>query len=199
MGMTCSLHRLTREEVEDLIRNPDDIREVLRLDQGPPVREVKPKGLLGFLLRLTPITITEVDPDAPPTDWIPDPEKEIDIEKAWHGLHFLFTGTSDEGEEPACYLLKGGEALDDDGCGRALRPDQVRRFAQFVSALHPGDLRRRFDAKRMMELEIYPGIWDRPVTEDEDPKEWLIGCFTAVQSFVQRAAAAGDAMVVYVS
>jgi hypothetical protein len=30
----------------------------------------------------------------------------------------LFTGTADGGEEPACYLVRGGENLDDEGHAR---------------------------------------------------------------------------------
>ena len=30
-------------------------------------------------------------------------EIDIDIDKAWHGLHFLFTGAAEEGPEPGCF------------------------------------------------------------------------------------------------
>jgi hypothetical protein len=200
MGMTCSLHRVSVDEVEQVRKNPDTLARVLGFDQGPRVREVRPKGILGFLLRLTPITITEVDPDAPETiNYVPDTNKEFDLEKAWNGLHFLFTGTSDEGREPSCFLLKGGEGVDDEGLARALSPDQVKRFAAFLASLTPDQLRGRFDAKRMMKLEIYPEIWDRPVSDDENTLEWLIAYFTDLQSFVQRVADDGDAIVVYLS
>jgi len=200
MGMTCSLHRVSVDEVAQLRKNTDTLATVLGFDQGPRVREVRPKGILGFLLRLTPVTITEVDPDAPETlNYVPDTTKELDLEKAWNGLHYLFTGTSDEGREPACFLMKGGEDVDDEGLARALSPDQVKRFAAFLSSLTPDQLRGRFDAKRMMKLEIYPEIWDRPVTDDENTLEWLIAYFTDLQSFVQRVADDGDAIVVYLS
>ena len=35
----------------------------------------------------------------------------LDLDKAWEPLHFLLTGTALEGEEPACYLARGGEEL----------------------------------------------------------------------------------------
>lgn len=200
MGMTCSLHRVSLGELEQLRTNPDMLEKVLGFDAGPRVRDVRPKGILGFLLRLTPVKITEVDPDAPETlNYVPDPNREIDIEKSWHGLHFLFTGTSDEGGEPACFLIKGGEDIDDEGAARALSPEQVKRFATFLGSLTPERLRDRFDVKRMMELEIYPDIWDRPVSGDENPLEWLIAYFTELQSFVQRVANDGHAIIVHTS
>ena len=69
-----------------------------------------------------------------------DPERSLDIDKAWHGLHFLFTGTADEGDEPACFIVRGGEPLDDDGYARALRPDAVAGFARFVESLSRPEL-----------------------------------------------------------
>src|SRR5688572_8877154 len=126
MGMTCSLHRLSPNDIEELARNPESLARVLGLDDGPPVREVRPRGILGLLLRLSPITISEVDPEAADGSLAPDPEKTLDIDKAWHGLHFLFTGTAEEGPEPACYMVKGGDELDDEGFARALRPQQVK-------------------------------------------------------------------------
>lgn len=200
MGMTCSLHRVSVGELDNLRANPDTLEKVLGFDEGPRIREVRPKGILGFLLRLTPVKITEVDPDAPETlNYVPDHNKEVDLEKSWHGLHFLFTGTSDEGSEPACFLIKGGEDVDDEGLARALNPDQVKRFATYLSSLTADQLRGRFDAKRMMELEIYPEIWDRPVRGDENALEWLIAYSAELRSFVQRVAADGDAIIVHLA
>ncbi|HSA56100.1 MAG TPA: YfbM family protein [Gemmatimonadaceae bacterium] len=200
MGMVCTLFRVTPAEVDEIIREPDAIHRILRLDEGLAVREVRPKGILGFLLRLTPITISEVDPDAPAVkDHVPNPDREIDIDKGWHGLHYLLTGTSGEGKEPACYMIKGGTDLDDEGVGRVLRPSQVQRFAAFLGALTREQVEQRYDPVRMLALEIYPEIWDRTSSAEEDPRAWLIGCFEDVRSFVQRAAAAGDGVVIYTS
>jgi hypothetical protein len=200
MGMTCSLHRVTTAEIDELIRSPDAMSRLLGLDEGPRVRQVKPRGLLGLLLRLTPITITEVDPDAPEdVSHAPDPEKSIDVEKAWHGLHFLFTGTADDGEEPACYIVKGGENLDDEGLARALRPPDVKQFADFLTSLTDAELEQRYDAKRMTALGIYPGvIWNR-TPPDDDPRQWLLESFRELRAFVQRAADAGGGLVIHIS
>jgi len=204
MGMTCSLHRAAESDVARLLADQAALAEFLDPDDGsaPRVREVRPKGILGWLLRLTPITISEVDPESaedapyPP----PDPDRSIDIEKAWHGLHFLLTGTADEGEEPACFLLRGGEDLDDEGLVRALRPGQVRRFSAHLSAIEAGDLARRYDPERMTGLGIYPDvIWKRTVEQGQSPLEWLVACFEDVRRFVGNAAAVGDCVIITIS
>ena len=201
MGLNCSLHRATGAEIDTLIKDPTGLDRFLGNDDGPPVREVKPKGLLGLLLRLTPITITEVDPDAPSTPADPsDPEQSIDIEKAWHGLHFLFTGLADGGNEPACFLNEGGEELDDEGFVRALRPDQARQFAEFLSGLTPAALAQRYDAARMTKLRIYPYDTWPPFTAGEDkPVAWLTDAFKEVQTFVKGAADAGDGLIISIA
>jgi len=204
MGLTCSLHRASEAEIKRLLAEPDAMAGFLYPEDGstPRVKEVRPKGVLGWLLRLTPITIEEVVPESDGGVAIrpPDPDRSIDIDQGWHGLHFLFTGTANEGDEPACYFVRGGEDLDDEGHARALRPDQVRRFAVYLDTLTPAELARRYDPARMTKLEIYPdGIWNRPFAPDESPLGWLTGCYAEVRQFVKKVAASGDGLVINIS
>ena len=116
MGMTCALYRASADELARLIANPDTLEDFITGIEGPPlpVREIQPRGLLGLLYRLSPITITEVvpDPDRPDPE-PPDPERTLDIEKGWHGLHYLLTESADEAQGPGSLLVYGGEMLDD--------------------------------------------------------------------------------------
>jgi hypothetical protein len=203
VGLTCALYRATGAELERIIEDPATLDSFIEGVEGPPlpVRTVRMKGLLGLVLRLFPITITEVDSSAANSAQarMPDPDRTVDIEKGWHGLHFLFTGTDDTGEEPACYLVRGGEDLDDEGQARALRPQQVRGFADYLSALTPAELERRYDPARMTALKIYPEIWKRPAVSGDDPLHWLLQCFAEVQTFMNRAAAEGDGVIVHIA
>src|SRR5574339_1168659 len=114
MGMTGGLVRASEADLGRLRANRSSLTDFIQGDVwAPPVRGVQPKGLLGWLLRFTPITIEEVDPDAVPPAGanLVEPETHLDLDKAWQPLHFLLTGTAWEGEEPACYLVRGGEEL----------------------------------------------------------------------------------------
>ncbi len=42
-----------------------------------------------------------------------DHEAEADLDKAWHGIHYLLTGTAWKGEPPLCYLVRGGQTIGD--------------------------------------------------------------------------------------
>jgi len=116
-------------------------------------------------------------------------EEVIDLDKSWHGIHFLLTGSAEEGEEPLCYLIKGGEEIShgdfDLGPPRALRPKHIADWARAMSAISTDELRKRFDAKAMMEAEIYPTIWDR-ASEDDDNLEYLLINYEGLRSFVEQ-------------
>jgi hypothetical protein len=128
---------------------------------------------------------------------------EADLDKAWHGLHFLLTGTAWEGDEPACFLVRGGREIGDEDVGygpaRALSPDQVGRFADFLASISHDDLRRRYDPLKMTELEIYPDVWSR--THDGDDTEWeyLEQGFETLREFVTRARGLGEGIIVCIT
>jgi hypothetical protein len=202
MGMYGSLRRVTVADAERLRADPR-LLEAFLFGEPPVVIEARLPGLIGFLLRFTPIKVQRAEP-APPSDnplWPPAaPGEQAVLDKAWHGVHFLLTGTADGGTEPASYLLSGGEPLgdDDDIDVRLLGPAQVRALDQHLATLGDDELARRFQPARMMELEIYPEIWDRP-EETDAPREFLFEAFIGLRELVANAARDGDAIVVCIS
>lgn len=199
MGIYGSIRRAGVADAERLRADPR-LLEAFLFGEPPVVAEERLPGLLGLLLRLTPIKVQRTEPAPPSANplWPPAaPGEELDLEKAWHGLHFLLTGTADGGTEPACYLLDGGEWLgdEDDVHARLLQPVQVRAFAEHLASLTSDELIRRFDPERMTKLRIYPEIWQRSENEDA-PHEYLLTAFGELRDFVGAAAAAGDTLVV---
>jgi len=210
--MTGGLVRASVEELARLREHPSELPEFL--DCGvwaPPNREVRPRGIFGWLLRLTPVKIYENDEDA-----VPPPGAEgaavrpnIDLDKAWEPLNFLLTGTAMEGDEPACYLARGGEELagedlDDDQTGyssiRALTVEQVAAFDRHLSSLTIDELRRRFDVNRMAELRIYSKPRGKKAqTHDEETLGHLIEAFEDLRTFVRETAASGAGAIAYLT
>jgi hypothetical protein len=201
MGMYGFLRRATPADAERL-RADSRLLSAFLFGEPPIVVEDRLPGFIGFLLRLTPIKVTRVEPAPPSKDplWpAARPDEIVDLAKAWHGLHFLLTGAADGGPEPTCYLIAGGEEIgDDDVTVRLLRPEQVRDFAAHLTSLTTEEMTRRFDPERMMELEIYPEIWTRPEEKDE-PRGFLLSAFAELRALMRRAAEAGDAVVVCIS
>lgn len=129
------------------------------------------------------------------------PFADLDIDKAWHGIHFLLSGSAWEGEMPAGFLVIGGQTVGDVDVGygpaRAFMSEQVRQIAAALAAVDEKELRRRFDPTAMTEAEIYPTIWDS--AEEDDTLGYLAAHYDALRSFVADAAERGVGLLVYVT
>jgi hypothetical protein len=126
--------------------------------------------------------------------------EDLDLDKAWHGLHYLLTGTAWGGEAPWCYLLLGGEQVgneEDHSVGysqaRILLPPQVEAFSRALAAITPAEISDRFKPVEMMKLDIYPNVWDR---EDEELGEWMQTSLVELQRFMQRAVVQNNAVII---
>lgn len=207
MGMYCTMRRVNETELKRLREAPEQVSTFLH-GEGLPLEDVREPGLLGFIERLLGIRTQQISPTAAayklahdPPQQTQDPD-EIDLEKAWHGLHFLFTGTAEEGPEPNCFMLCGGEEIGDEDVGpaRVLGPEQVSRFAAFLAELSRDELARRYDPARMTALEIYPDvIWLRPSPPGESEFDWLFGAFEELRDFVIATARRGDSLIVSIA
>ena len=127
---------------------------------------------------------------------------EIDLDKAWHGIHFLLTGSAWEGDAPLGYLIAGGEEIGDEDVGygpaRALRPGEVANFDAALAAISRDDFRRRFDPTVMMKQQIYPEIWDRR-PDDDDSLGYLTEYFEALKAFVHNSRGNNKGLIIWLS
>lgn len=118
----------------------------------------------------------------------------MDVDKAWHAIHFLLTGTAYEGNGPLFNVIMGGEELDDTdngyGPARILTPAEVKEVNKALEHIPPAELQKRFSAKKLKEADIYPEIWD-----DEDGLEYVITHYEQLRDFYKNAAEAGNGMV----
>ncbi len=194
MSMICCLRYVDDNEINRLLKEPKYIYEFV-FGKPSPVKQ------RSFLSRLfTRKQKQESESESP--EWVLSAEKiEADLDKAWHGIHFILTGTDWEVEEPWCYLVTGGETIGDVDVGygpaRALWAEDVRKFAESLEKIDTKKLRERFDPQKMMELDIYPTIWDRDPVED-DTLGYLIEYFHILRSFVKRAAEKGKGLIIYI-
>jgi hypothetical protein len=210
--MTGGLVRASVEELARLRAHPSELPEFLDCGAwAPPNREVRPRGIFGWLLRLTPVKIYENDKDAVPPPGVDGGalRPNIDLDKAWEPLNFLLTGTAMEGDEPACYLARGGEELagddlDEEQTGyssiRALTLEQVAAFDRHLSSLTVDELRRRFDVNRMVELRIYSKPRGTKTAMDDDERlAHVIEAFEDLRKFVRETAASGAGAIAYLT
>jgi hypothetical protein len=126
-------------------------------------------------------------------------EKNIDVDKAWHGIHYLLAGDTWSGEPPLANVVLGGTEIGDDvgyGPARYLTADEVRAAADALKGITPEKLRERYVASELSKNEIYPEIWD---DGDDDAIGYLATWYETLRDYYIDAASKGHAMIKYLS
>jgi hypothetical protein len=128
-------------------------------------------------------------------------DTQVDLDKAWHGIHYLLTGSVDANGTLASKVIMGGESIgpDDIGYGPAqlLKPDEVKAIAQLLEQTTPDMLRKRFKPKEMTRLDVYPGvIWER---DGDEALKWVLESYQNLVAFYRRAAYRGQAVIIAIS
>jgi hypothetical protein len=125
-----------------------------------------------------------------------------DLEKSWHGIHYLLTGSAWEGDPPLDFLVNGGRQVGkidpDHGPVRAFRADETRAIYDSLSNLSPYELRKRFNARDMTAKEIYPDIWTRSVLE-EDSLRYLMDNLDKLRAFLRQTVEAQLGILVFLT
>jgi hypothetical protein len=124
-----------------------------------------------------------------------------DLWDTWDGLHYLLTGHHEAGSLPLGALKVGTMGLE--GASdptHVLDGAMTAALAQALRPLEPVDLRRRFDAAMRTAGEggrpIYPGRYWTPHAPTETVFAELWAAFDRLRTFVIRAAARGEGLVV---
>lgn len=122
-------------------------------------------------------------------------DTELELDKAWHGIHYLLTGSADPDGTAGSKAILGGEDIGPNrgyGPAQLLMPDEVREIAKLLTSLSEDDLRRRYSVSDMSRLEIYPRVWER---ECDGALRWLLSYYPELVRFYQRAAERGRAVI----
>lgn len=123
-----------------------------------------------------------------------DDATSVDLDKAWHGIHWLLTGSHDSTDDVTSEVIFGGEPVGEDlgyGPARLLDPERVRAVASILRALPGDELRQRVDLKAMSAAGLYPDIWDETDVFDE----YLAPAYDRLCAFYVDAAQEGQAVV----
>jgi hypothetical protein len=201
MSMIGNLARIPNETRLKLHQSPGLITSLLY--PGSPAPAPAKPGFFGQLFGKKAVPPPAA---APALSLTPIPADDLmDLDKAWHGLHFLFTGSDWEGDFPQGFIVTCGEPVGDEDVGygpaRSFTPDEVEKIAKFLGSQNETTLRQRLNPEKMTELEIYPNIWDRITNPDEENEEWdyLLDGFRQMKQFVQETAAKRMALLVYLN
>jgi hypothetical protein len=123
-----------------------------------------------------------------------DGATSVDLDKAWHGLHWLLTGNADPTAAPLSEAIFGGESLGEDlgyGPGRLLSAARVAAVANALAQIDLDSLRDRMDPSAMDAAKVYPSIWG----EDDVFDTYLAPAFEGLRAFYSAAVAANEAII----
>jgi hypothetical protein len=120
-------------------------------------------------------------------------EEGLTLEKSWHSLHYLLTGTAGETDSVLGKAILGGTEIGPDvgfGPARYLEPSEVKKVAKSLKMVSKKDLISRFDLETMKAAKVY-------ACRDEGELQRAQEYFTQVCNYYKEAAARGDAMLLY--
>jgi hypothetical protein len=120
-------------------------------------------------------------------------EEGLTLEKSWHCLHYLLTGTAWETDTVLGKAILGGAEIGPDmgyGPARYLEPNEVKNVAKALNTVSKEDLTSRFNLEAMKAANIY-------ACRDEGELSLAQDYFKQVCNYYDEAATRGDAMLLY--
>lgn len=196
MGMYMEMATLSEENIRKLLGFPPLVWKVLAPDD-PEIYAEAAQPRRSWLDRLFGRR-----PEAPEAPALETGAGELltqDLDKAWHGIHYLLTGSDWEGEAPFDFIVRGGAKIGDIDVGygpaRAFTATETAAIESALADWNEQTLRDRYNPEEMLRLDIYPRIWDFDPAED-DAFGYCAAYFADLQRFLSRAVSDGVGMVV---
>jgi hypothetical protein len=208
MSMVVSLSAVRDETIERLLADPPLVWQVIAPDDPDAYdrarREADDRAKPGLFARLFGGRPQDNAPSTPPAALeLTDGEGDLgDLDKSWHGIHYLLTGSPDECGTPLQFLVAGGTDVGDDdvgyGAARVFTSAEARVIASALSAISDDELRSRFAPEAMMRAAIYPEIWDRD-PKDDDTLGYLMEYVAVLRQAMTTVTSRGHGLLVVLS
>jgi hypothetical protein len=220
MSMIGYARRMTPEEASALERKPTSIKKLLRggYDMKAMIRDqirgkaspkraamedayARTKQISDELKKSDrgggPATLEEIrkimQPIREAGGFGEDPNV-LELDKSWHTLHFLLSGSAEPNNSPLGRAILGGKEIGPDlgfGPARLLNGSEVREVASALAAVSPEHLAQRFDLDKMVAAKIY-------ACRDRSELELAQEYFGQLNRFYAESAARGDSILLYI-
>jgi len=128
-----------------------------------------------------------------------DGRERVVLNKAWHAIHFVLTGSRLGGDEPLNFLVAEGTPVGEVDVGygpaRVLTSQQVNSLAKALAPLEPELVAQRVDLRKLDDEVIYPGNWQR----DGMDVDYVVGSYRQMRELIVRLADQGLGLVLYIN
>ncbi len=196
MSVIGNLARVTEGQLADLKRTPAAITGLFYPDLAETAAPTR-RGLWARLFG------KKASAPAPTTRiGVLGDEDQTDLDKAWHTLHFLFTGSAWDGDFPQGFLVSCGAPIGDVDVGygpaRGFTAAEVAEISRYLESIDRDQLRASLDPKKIIEAEIYPNFGSDGPISDED-WEYIGGAFDQAREFLRETSKRKMALLVYLN
>ncbi|APG05581.1 hypothetical protein BJI69_17850 [Luteibacter rhizovicinus DSM 16549] len=157
-------------------------------------------SMIGYFRRLNPATAQLAMTDAASADHLftgSGAEGELDVDKAWHAIHFVLNGEPWPNPGLLSQVVFGGEPFGDDlgyGPARHLDPMTVKAIAEELRDIDPDAIVAAVDLSRLDDAEIYSGEW---AANGDGSRRYIKDNLRALCTFYATAAARDEAVVAW--
>lgn len=124
----------------------------------------------------------------------------INIDKAWHAIHFTLTGCPFGGDEDNIFsklVLSGNILMEIDGefPVMLITANDVKKLSKAMNSLEEQEFRKRFNINEMLENNIYPVMNDEG---EDDFFEYVWANLIELKRFIQEASDDGQAVIFFI-
>lgn len=197
MGMYLELYTSSDANLDILRQYPRYIHHLTNPDIADSMERQGVDVAQGFWSIVFGRTAASRPKVAPPV-FTPPQGAHMDIDKAWHGLHYLLTGKEQQGEKPLDFLLFGGAEVGQDPSLVLIDSAETKAIAEALKPISKEFLQARFKPTAMRNLDIYPAsIWrdDDDMTAEDSEFFWLFDYFEQMRDFIVDAANSGLGLI----
>jgi hypothetical protein len=161
---------------------------------------------MGMITRWHAVDVNQVDavaaldPDAF-VDWLEPSgrgDAVLDLDKQWHALHGVLTGTAWDTDPPCGRAVLGGVEFGEDlgyGPPRLLGATEVAEVAAELDRLGVDGFAAAVSPEHLDALDVYPNGVD---WGDPEEQEYLVESFEQLRAFYRQAADAGQALIIVI-
>ena len=159
-------------------------------------------SMIGYFCRVPPATAHLAMTDAAAADRLisfdgPGAEGQLDVDKAWHAIHFVLNGEPWPGPGILSQVVFGGEPFGDDlgyGPARHLDPVTVNAVAEALRSVDAHAIVATVDLSRLDEVDIYPGGW---FDDGDGSRRYIADNLRALCAFYAAAAEHEEAVIAW--
>lgn len=201
MGICCVLKSLSDINASRILADPPLIWRLIAPDDSEIYLEcVGANKKPGFFSRLFGARSALIPEELPNFSFCKGENLELDLDKAWHGIHFCLNKSADDGEFPFDFLVRGGKEVGKIEVGygpaRIFTDKEVKKIWEAISHISTESLRKNYQPDQMESLEIYPGIWAR---DGEEAFSYLEENFNNLKKFLNQCVINNFGLAIYFS